>query len=811
MIYKISKHGFVKFCLCLCLAFSVRAAIYETAVPDPLKRKANMNMGWHFFKGDPAGTPSAVAFNDSGTGWSTVVAPHSCSYDSAPVVVTGASNWASENNYYKGDCWYRKTFGVPASAKKLFIEFEGAMQVATVYINGVQVGQHINSGYTPFYYDISNYVTRGASNVVAVMLHNSVDAAANDIPPGTTTARPDYLLYSGLYRSVWLHAKDSVYVPIYSQHIQTENVSAASAQIHAITPIRNDAPAAKSVTVAVTVFDATHGSVATQSMTGSVAPNSVDTFDIMTPAVANPHLWSPSSPYLYSVQTLVSVGGVVADSVVEPCGVRWFTWAAGSGGSFNLNGARFEVRGMCVHQFQGWMENAVPETRFWQEIKLLKNMGCNSIRCSHYPRAQAFYDACDKLGMLVYVEQPSWGWGYTPSALCWARMDSCVKEMVLSGRNHPCIYLWGLYNEPIVGGDFTVPITAMNAMAHKLDTTRFTAMANIQNFNAAATVPDVQGLNYTLTGSAGAFRWVGTESRNGFYYTSYRGSSLDLDTTTDDTAGSAYFEWQQMSFTLNTTGQLSGGHFWCFKDYNSPCNLTGNEGVVDRFTVPKTIFYMFRQKWTGIAPDYPKAVTATTVQLISDTLGPLYANGADVFLLTTTLRDGAGNQSSLANGNVTYTVTPASAATIFGGNVQPAYAGRAGVFLRTTTVPATITVTAAYGALSPASITLTTLQDTDRVPPFGATAVSAPAVPQAHSGAFFLTVTYTPKDLLVQCPPSLAGRLKIIDCQGRAVFAANAPPGAAVIVPRRILGSGVYYGVWDGGNRRAVSTINAAL
>ena len=112
-----SKHGIVWFCLCLCLTFSVRAAIYETAMPDPLKRKTNMNMGWHFYKGDPAGTPSAVAFNDSGTGWSTVVAPHSCSYDSAPVVVTGASNWASENNYYKGNCWYRKTFGVPRAQK----------------------------------------------------------------------------------------------------------------------------------------------------------------------------------------------------------------------------------------------------------------------------------------------------------------------------------------------------------------------------------------------------------------------------------------------------------------------------------------------------------------------------------------------------------------------------------------------------------------------------------------------------------------------------------------------------------------------
>jgi beta-galactosidase len=799
--------------LSLCFALSVQSAIVQGPVPDVLNRETNMNMAWQFYKGDPAGTPSATNFNDSASGWSTVVAPHSCSYDAAPIVVNGVADWASEWNYYKGNCWYRKTFGVPASAKKLFIEFEGAMQVATVYVNGVQVGQHINSGYTPFYYDISNRVTRGANNVIAVMLNNAVN---NDIPPGTQYTsqtggqRPDYLLYSGLYRSVWLHAKDSVYIPIYSQQVRTDNVSASSAQVHAITPVRNEALTAKNVTVTVTLFDAAHSSVVTKSATSSVAANTLDTVDILTDAISNPHLWSPSSPYMYSVQTLVSVGGVVVDSVVEPCGFRWITWAAGSGGSFNLNGSRLEIRGMCVHQFQGWVENAVPATRFYQEVKLLKNMGCNSIRCSHYPRAQAFYDACDKLGMLVYVEQPSWGWGYSPSALCWARMDSCVREMVLSGRNHPCIYAWGLYNEPDVTLDFTSQITPLNNTAHQYDPTRFTAEANgFGTANAAARVPDIEGLNYVLTGDAGAYRWLGTESRSGFYYASYRGSSLDLDTTTDNTEGSAYFEWQQMSYTLNTSGQLSGGHFWCFKDYNSPYNINGNEGVVDRLTVPKTIFYMFRKYWTGAAPDYPKSVTPTTIQLLSDTLGPLHANGADVFLLTATLRDGAGNQSSSANGNVTYTVAPASAATIFGGNVQPAYAGRAGAFLRTTTTPGTITVTAAYGSLPTASITLITVQDTNQAPPFGAVSVKTPLLSQYSPDAYKLNIGGSSKNYLFHCPAASAGRLSVLDCQGRTVFAADAAQGATVVMHRRTLGTGVYYGVWDNGARRVISCVNS--
>jgi hypothetical protein len=464
---------------------------------------------------------------------------------------------------------------------------------------------------------------------------------------------------------------------------------------------------------------------------------------------------------------------------------------------------------MCVHQFQGWLENAVPDTRFWQEVKQLKNMGCNSIRCSHYPRTQAFYDACDKLGMLVYVEQPSWGYGYTPSALLWTRMDSCVREMVLAGRNHPCIYLWGLYNEPKGGTDFSNEITVMNNTAHRLDPTRFTAIANFKGGTAVRTIPDVEGMNYATAEDAGS-RWLNTESRVNFTVNSYRGSSIDLDTTTDNVTGSAYYEWQTMAFTLNSTGQLSGGHFWCFKDYNSPCNLTGSEGVVDRITIPKTMFYMFRKYWTGLAPDYPRSVTPTTIQLLSDTTGPLHANGADVFLLTTTLRDAAGHQSSTANGRVTYTVSPASAGTIFGGNAQPAYAGRAGAFLRTTTTPGTITVTADYAGLPTASITLTTVQDTNQVPPFGATSVTSQSL-LLLPDAYKLRITYSSQDFLVRCPIASAGRLNIIDCQGKTVYAVNANRGSTVAISRRILGGGVYYCVWNSGARRVISRLNAGM
>jgi hypothetical protein len=797
------------------LAGSAMAQIFQPAltVTDTLKRKAAMTLNWQFYKGDPSGAPSAAGYNDSGSGWSTIAVPHSCSYDAPPVVVTGAADWASEWNYYKGNCWYRKTFGVPAATKKLFVEFEGAMQVATVYVNGNQVGVHSASGYTPFYFDITGYITRGADNVIAVKLNNAVN---NDIPPGTTytsqtSGRPDYLLYSGLYRPVWLVSKDSVYIPIYSQHIQTINVSAASAQVRALTPVKNDRPSPQTAEVTVTLLDAAKTSVATLASSLSIPANTQDTSDITLAAVGNPHLWSPSSPYMYSVQTIVRVGGVAVDSVVEPCGFRWITWAAGSSGSFNLNGSRLQIRGMCVHQTLGWIGNAVPDTRIWQEIKMLKDLGCNSVRSAHYPRSQAFLDACDKLGMLVYVEQPSWGWGYTPSALCWARMDTCVKEMIVAARNHPCIYLWGLYNEPIVKGNFTSQITVLNNTAHRLDSTRFTAMSNIKDFNGAATVPDVQGLNYTNAGTAGAYRWINTESRNGFYHLSYRGSTIDLDTTNGTLAGSAYFEWSQteMPYTLNTSGQLSGCHFWCFRDYNTPCNTNGSEGVVDRLCVPKTIYYMFRKYWTGKDPDYPRPGTATTVQLLCDT-NSLRANGADVFLLTATMRDANGRQISTATGKVTFTVSPAGCAEIFGGNSQSAYAGRAGALLRTTTTPGTITVTAAYPGCAGASVSLTTLRDTNLVPPLSSpVSIRSRSGPSLPPDAFRLKITRFSGGYVFHCPPASTGRLSVIDCQGKTVFSNTVGQGSTRIIRRQMPKAGVYYGVWENGALRAVSRFNA--
>ena len=184
----------------LILSVGVAYPVYS----QTLKRKAGFNLNWKFYKGDPGVTAATVGFNDAA--WSIVTIPHSASYDSI--------NYDAEKNMYQGTCWYRKSFVIPTSAKRVFIEFEGAMQTADLWVNGDSIGRHINSGYTPFSYEISSHLVRGGNNVLALRLNNVYSA---DIPPGRTG--PDFLLFGGLSRSVWLRFKDSVYIPINGQQI----------------------------------------------------------------------------------------------------------------------------------------------------------------------------------------------------------------------------------------------------------------------------------------------------------------------------------------------------------------------------------------------------------------------------------------------------------------------------------------------------------------------------------------------------------------------------------------------------------------
>ncbi len=806
MFTKFGKLHAVAVLLSLCIV----APVFSQTTS--LMYKAAFNQNWKFLKSDPGDAAAGTGYNDAS--WAVVNIPHSASYDSATSQSSTTAN--GEQNYFVGTCWYRKTFTLPVTPQKVFIEFEGAMQVADLFINGDSVGEHNNSGYTPFVFDISNLVKSG-SNVLALRLNNVRSAS---IPPGWASAGPDYYLFGGLTRAVWLHFKDSVYIPIYQQQvIPKPNAAATSSQLCVKTPVMNASGSAQSALVTVNLHDASNNLVISDTMTKSIPSGTLDTF-VMTSGTFTSNPWSPATPYMYSVSTVVTVGGVTVDSVVEPCGFRVITWTVANG--ISVNGTRTEIHGMCLHQNQAWIENAVPDERYYYEVKTIKAMGGNSIRCSHYPRAQAFYNACDRLGMLLYPEATSWGWSLTPTAACWARNDSCVKEMVLSGRNHPCIYAWGLYNEPNgVSGtepDFTTYITADNNTAHALDSTRLTAMANNGTSQNAIVVPDAIGWNYsqgttvTINGkSTGNQPWFGTEARDGntFGTMDSRGSLIDLDTsTTSNSDGNDADEWNSFNFSTATSGHLAGGHFWEYKDHGSTWNVTAYEGVVDRFDVPKTMYYYIGQKWnTSLATDYPRPGTATHIDFEVDT-NVLPADSVNVFLLTAAMRDANNRQISSDSAQVKFTLTDPTKGIIFGGNLVKAYAGKAAAFLRTSKSAGSFSVIASYPSITSIpsdTINLTTVAVAPEVYTMPVTSVIGGSRSMA-SKKLYLGVTSGVRGFTFRCPAE-AGILKIMDIKGKTVWSKSVEKNVSLTVSRKGFAAGLLYAEWSNGSSRLVKSL----
>jgi len=171
-----------------------------------------------------------------------------------------------------------------------------------------------------------------------------------DIPPGNVKGGPnggeypDYYLYSGLCRDVWLVCADNVSIPLYGQKITTPTATSASATVRIRTTVNNASTAAASCVVQSVVVNASDAIVSQASASGSVAANGSTVFDCTTPAISNPSLWSPETPNLYRVFTKVIVNNVAIDDNVERIGIRNLDWKAIGG--FFLNGARYLLKGV---------------------------------------------------------------------------------------------------------------------------------------------------------------------------------------------------------------------------------------------------------------------------------------------------------------------------------------------------------------------------------------------------------------------------------------------------------------------------------
>jgi hypothetical protein len=402
----------------------------EHTSPSRTRLELNFNLDWKYNQGDSSGA-EVMAFNDSR--WTYVDLPHSTKF------VT-----PEDPNAYLGISWYRKHFKVDQTyqGRKVFIEFEAAMQAADVWVNGTKMIRH-EGGYTPFTIDVSNTVRyNGADNVISV----KVDSNANpNWAPGWNGV--DFQYDGGIYRDVKMIVTDRLHVTgaVYANKtagggvfVTYPSVSVVSATLEVKTNVINEYAETKNTTLISTLVDADGKTVGTAAATASV--RSGDNYDfIQNITISNPELWNPYTPNLYSLHTTATEDGIPVDELATRIGIRRIGW--NHDGGLTINGSRFKAIGINMHQEMYGLGNAIPDQSIYYDVKRIKDAGLNFIRGSHYPHSPAFYDACDELGILVLDSQTGWQhFNDTPEFNNNTFQE--LKDMIRRDRNHPSVVAW---------------------------------------------------------------------------------------------------------------------------------------------------------------------------------------------------------------------------------------------------------------------------------------------------------------------------------------------------------------------------------
>ena len=436
--------------------------------------------------------------------WEKVDLPHDWDIYCTPDPATGASGTGG-GWYPGGKAKYRKTFKTP-DAELVRVLFEGVYQRAKVYVNGQLAGQH-GYGYTPFTLDITPYLYKEKTqdNVMVVEVDNS--------------AQPNCRWYSGsgIYRHVWLLTNTKLLIRDSSPYITTEKVTAEKAVVNVNVQIDNLSGETRSIDNLELKFDGGTFNfiMGTDDMRNSpdferyknLKANSI-LLHGWSCEIANPHLWSPSDPYLYTATVILKAQGRVVDQKKVKFGIRSFSFDAQKG--FVLNGQPMILNGACVHHDDGVLGAMAFDAAEVRKVKQMKEAGFNLIRTSHNPTTTAFLNACDSLGMLV-IDEAFDGWRTEKTAHDYHELiDSCYREdvhaMVLRDRNHPSIISWSIGNEVIERKEIRVITTArqLKQAILEADNTRPVTEAlcawdrDWEIYDPHAEVLDVVGYNYMI-------------------------------------------------------------------------------------------------------------------------------------------------------------------------------------------------------------------------------------------------------------------------------------------------------------------------
>jgi beta-galactosidase len=418
------------FLLCL-FSFFINLKIYST------DRTSLFDSGWKFHRGGAQGA-EMKEFDDSS--WRIVDLPHDWSIEDLPGTNSpfnrDAVSQVSGGFTTGGTGWYRKTFAVPEQQRdrRIIIEFEGVYMNSEVWINGISLGSH-PYGYTSFWYDLTDKIKFGGSNILAVQVRNEGENSR-------------WYSGSGIYRHVWLKVLEPVHISQWGTSITTPEVTTSSAKVNIRTGVTNRSASALKIRIITRILNF-RGVETNKSESEQSIEKDGTSFFSQTVVIGNPNLWSTEDPIMYTAVSEIYTGNKMTDRAETKFGIRTIHFDPVNG--FQLNGKTMKLKGGCFHDDHGPLGSKSYDRAEERRVELLKENGFNAVRCSHNPPAPAFLDACDRLGLLVIDEafdmwqSPKNPYDYSLYFEKWWQKD--IESMVLRDRNHPSIILWSIGNE----------------------------------------------------------------------------------------------------------------------------------------------------------------------------------------------------------------------------------------------------------------------------------------------------------------------------------------------------------------------------
>ena len=539
---------------------------------------------------------------------------------------------------YTGDFWYETDFFVPGEweGREILLRFGAATHRASVYVNGILITEH-EGGFLPFSAKVTTVVRYDSYNKVVVKVNNELNCT--NLPCGETITLPngkkmskpyfDFFNYAGLQRSVYLLALPGESIVDfdldYAIHGKNAEVSYQ---------IRTNGEHA----VQLALFDAKGHCVAQKDGKEGVL------------YVENARLWQVRNAYLYRLRIRIMDGEELIDEYEQEIGIRTVKV---EGTDILINGEPVYLKGFGKHEDSDIVGRGFSIGIMKRDFELMKWIGANSFRTSHYPYSEEIYQMADREGFLVIDEVPAVGMFQslmnfmeastgkqtaffkkeTTPVLLKAHLRA-IEEMIARDKNHPSVVAWSLLNEPETTNEAAVPyFKEVFDLANKLDMqkrprTFALIMNSLPDTCKCYQFSDIIALNryygwymkggYEISVAEELFRkemdaWKEKKLNKPFIFTEYGADTLASEHKLPSVMWSQEYQDEYLKMThevFDSYDFIKGEQIWNFADFQTTegiMRVNGNKkGVFTRQRQPKDIAYKLKERWEKLPLDYKK-------------------------------------------------------------------------------------------------------------------------------------------------------------------------------------------------------------